>query len=171
MSLEACRTFRGMRLVSHAAAAIAACALCLAVAPAARAEVPVVKSFQADAKLARAAKKPIMVLFFAKDCHFCERVLHEWLEPMSQDKSYTDRVLLRRVEVGGATRIKDFAGKAITSGEFASFEGVFMVPTIKVFDPSGKEAAEPIIGLLTPDFYGGYLDQAIQAGIDKLHGK
>jgi thioredoxin-related protein len=152
-------------------AAILACGLSLSASVGARAEVPVVKSFQADAKLAKTEKKPIMVLFFARDCHFCERVLHEWLEPMSRDKSYTDRVLLRRVEVGGTARIKDFAGKPITQGEFASFEGVFMVPTIKVFDASGKEVSEPIIGLLTPDFYGGYLDQAIQAGVDKLRGK
>jgi hypothetical protein len=46
-----------------------------------------------------------------------------------------------------------------------------MVPTIKVVDAQGKELAKPIVGLLTPDYYFGYIESAIDEGLEKIRGK
>jgi len=39
---------------------------------------------------------------------------------------------------------------------------------VKFFDPQGHEVADPIVGLVTVDYYGGYLDQAIDTSIAKI---
>jgi hypothetical protein len=68
------------------------------------------------------------------------------------------------VEVGSDTVLNGFDGKKLTEGELAAGLSIFMVPTVKVFDAKGREVAEGIVGLLTPDFYQGYLDMAIDEG-------
>ena len=36
---------------------------------------------------------------------------------------------------------------------------------------SGAATGEAIVGLLSPDYYFGYLESAIDAGVDKVRGK
>jgi hypothetical protein len=64
-----------------------------------------------------------------------------------------------------------FDGTKSTAGAFAAEHKVFMVPTIKVFDTKGQETGEPIIGLLIPDYYFGYIQNAIEEGTRKIRGK
>ena len=45
--------------------------------------------------------------------------------------------------------------------------GIRSVPTVIVFDTLGVPAAAPVIGLASGDFYGAYLEQAIEAGLSK----
>jgi len=40
-----------------------------------------------------------------------------------------------------------------------------------VFDTKGADASEAIVGLLSPDYYFGYLEAAIDEGIRKVRGK
>lgn len=156
---------------------IAACALILAwgttLSGTASAESGLVQAsnFKADARIAVQRKIPIMVLFTSPACHYCERIKKEYLVPMHKDPAYRNRVIFREVSVGADTPLVDFDGSLTTSGEFASFSKVYMVPTVKVFDTRGKEASEPIVGLLIADFYFGYLEAAIEEGTRKVRGK
>ena len=43
-----------------------------------------------------------------------------------------------------------------------------MTPTLLFVDSQGRELAERMVGVTTLEFYGGYLDQAIDASSDKL---
>jgi hypothetical protein len=45
---------------------------------------------------------------------------------------------------------------------------VRLVPTVLVVDTRGEPVAAPIVGLLAPDFYQLYLEQAVEAGVLKL---
>ncbi len=126
------------------------------------------KSFQADARAAARQKMPVMVIFTSPGCHYCERVKRDYLVPMQKDKAYRNKVVIREVTVGASTPLVDFDGTRTTEGAFAAAHKVFMVPTVKVLDLKGQDAAEPIVGLLTADYYFGYLEAAIEEGLGKL---
>lgn len=134
-------------------------------------DVPMVDSLKATAKEAAALKIPILVVFTHPGCHFCERVKSDYLGPMIDDPSWKGKVIIRQIEAGSDWDLIDFNGKKTTQGEFAASEKVRMVPTVMVFGPDGKVLADPIVGLLTPDFYYGYLQSAIEEGLDKISGK
>ena len=125
-------------------------------------------NFQADARTATSRKVPVMVIFTSPGCHYCERVKRDYLIPMHKDKAYRNKVVIREVTVGAGTPLVDFDGSRTTEGAFAAAHKVFMVPTVKVLDLKGQDAAEPIVGLLTADYYFGYLEAAIEEGLGKL---
>ena len=129
------------------------------------------KNLQADAQLAAKRQVPILVLFTSPGCHYCERVKAEYLGLMHKDPAYRNKVLIREVTMGATRPLTDFNGTLTTEGAFAAAHKVFMVPTVMVFDTQGKETSEAIVGLLTPDYYFGYLMSAIETGMDKVRGK
>lgn len=153
------------------AAGILAWASLLPALAAGPADVPLTDSLKADAREAARRKVPIMLVFTSPECHYCERVKAEFLGPMVNDPAYRDKVLIRQVEVGSDWSLIGFDGKKITHGAFAAGQKIFMVPTVKVVDGQGKELSKPIVGLLTPDYYFGYIEAAIEEGLGKVRGK
>ncbi len=128
-------------------------------------------NFNADARDAAQRKVPILVLFSSPGCHYCDRVKSDYLIPLQKDPAYRKKVIIREVSVGATVPLTDFDGSVTTESTFASLNKVFMVPTIRVFDTSGKAASEDIVGLLIPDYYFGYLEAAIDEGIRKVRFK
>ena len=128
-------------------------------------------NFKADAHDAAQRKIPVLVLFSSPGCGYCERVKSDYLVPMQKDPAYRKKVIIREVTVGDKSPITDFDGSTTTEGTFAAFNNVFMVPTVKVFDARGNEASEAIVGLLSADYYFGYLEAAIEEGTRKVRGK
>lgn len=129
------------------------------------------RNFQADARTAARQKIPVMVIFTSPHCGYCDRVKRDYLIPMHRDRANRNRVLIREVTVGVTTPLVNFDGSQTTHGAFAAAHKVFMVPTVKVLDLQGNDAAEAIVGLLTPDFYYGYLEDAINEGLRITQGR
>ena len=140
----------------------------LSPARAATPNVPYSTNLKADAELAKSRGVPLLVMFGAPHCPYCERLLNEFLLPMQRNPEYAKKVLMRRVEVGSTQSLIDFNGKPTTQGAFASLHRIGLSPTIVVFDYHGHVAAEPLVGLGPVDYYGGYLDAAIDAGLTKV---
>lgn len=130
--------------------------------------LPYVQDFTIEAKAAQAKRVPILVLFMSPHCGYCERVLQEFLLPMGRNADYDTKVMMRQIDIGNDAKLLDFKGKLTTQSKFANLHKVRMVPTVKFFDAEGNEMADPIVGLLTPDFYGGYLDSAIEQALAKI---
>jgi len=128
-------------------------------------------NFNADAKLATQRQVPILIVFTSPGCHYCDRVKQEYLVPMHKDPAYRKRAIIREVTVGATTPLTGFDGAATTEGAFAAAHKVFMVPTIKVLTPQGGDTGEAIVGMLTPDYYFGYLEAAIEEGLRTVRGK
>jgi thioredoxin-related protein len=152
-------------------ALILACGLALSGTAGAAVGLVQAQDFKADAHTAAQRKVPILVIFTSPGCHYCERVKNEYLIPMYKDPAYRKRALIREVTVGATTPLTDFDGAATTEGAFAAEHKVFMVPTVKVLDARGGDTGEAIVGLLTPDYYFGYLEAAIDEGGRKVRGK
>ncbi len=131
-------------------------------------DVPHSRDLKSDSKVAAAHQAPLMVVFTSPGCHYCAKVKNEYLIPMLKDPAYKDKVVIRQVEVGSDTVLNGFDGKRLTEGEFAADLNIYMVPTIKFFDAKGREVAKGIVGLLTPDYYQGYLDMGIDDGSQNI---
>ena len=143
-----------------------------ACAPAFAAEgVPTAQDLSRDGALAKQMNGVVLVLFSADYCRYCETVLHDYLEPMSRLADYQGKVVMRKVEISSYDAMKDFQGNKTPQRHFAGDTGVRMVPTVAVFDGQGRMLAKPVVGLAIPDYYGQYLDDAIQLGLEKVRGK
>jgi thioredoxin-related protein len=131
-------------------------------------EVPWARDLAVEAQASQAKRLPLLVLFTSPGCPYCERVMQEFLLPMQRNPEYRNKVVMRQVDIGSSMQLRDFGGLATTHAQFSAQHKIKLVPTIKLFDASGRELTQPIVGLLTPDFYGGYLDQAIDEALARL---
>jgi thioredoxin-related protein len=132
--------------------------------------VPVARDLQKDAALAKDKNGVVLVMFAGKQCSYCETVLNEFLIPMSRNADYQSKVVMRKVELSSYEVMKDFNGGKTPHRHFAGDKGVRLVPTVMVFDTEGKLLSKPVVGLGTIDYYGYYLDQAIDKGLATVRG-
>lgn len=145
----------------------------LAFAPAGAVERGVLPMASDMSKLAQESKQrraPILILFSSAGCHYCAQVREEFLIPTTRNTDYDDKVIMVEIEAGSSMRLIDFNGKPTTHGDFASRYQVSMTPTVKLLDAQGREAAIPLVGIVSRDYYGGFLDQAIDAALAKIRG-
>ena len=130
--------------------------------------LPSATDLAADGAASRGRRVPILLFFEREDCPYCERALREHLVPMSAEAPWRDDALLRQIEADRALPVVGFDGRATTHSALAARFGVTLTPTVLVVDGTGAPLAEPVVGLLTADFYGAYLDDALRAGLAKL---
>lgn len=125
---------------------------------------------QYDAAQAEAKKLPILVFYSASYCSYCSIVKEEFLKPMLKSGDYTDKVIIRVVEIDSSDEVRDLNGKLIDSEDYADKHNVSLTPTLTFINPNDKELAPRLVGVTTLDFYGGYLDDAIDASLVQLRG-
>jgi hypothetical protein len=90
---------------------------------------------------------------------------------MVEDPAYRDKVIIRQIEAGSDWALIGFDGKKTTHGAYAASQKIVMVPTIKIVDANGRELAKPIVGFLTPDYYFGYIEEAMEQGLKKMRAR
>jgi hypothetical protein len=69
------------------------------------------------------------------------------------------------------TLLVDFAGRRTTSADFARQMQAKFAPTVMFHGPQGTQLAESIVGYRLADFYGAYLDNAIDESRKLLQGR
>jgi thioredoxin-related protein len=117
----------------------------------------------ATGRLARERGLPIMLVFTRPDCPYCARAKRDYLEPLHAGQTQQPTVLLREIDVTNTrTALRGFSGEAVIPRELARKYDVRFVPTVLVVDPDGKKLADPIVGIGSADFYGYYLEQALE---------
>jgi thioredoxin-related protein len=131
-------------------------------------EIPQVTNLQMDARAAQAQQVPLLLMFSFHHCPFCAVVREEFLEPMKISGDYEDKVLMRIIDMDGSDLI-DFDGKRIPTSNLSQRYDVNLGPTVILVNVRGELLAEPLVGITTKDFYGGYLDEAIFAAQKKLN--
>jgi hypothetical protein len=134
------------------------------------AELPLAGNLAADAATATRERIPIVLLFDRDNCPYCERALREYLVPMSREGRWRTEALFRQVEIDRTLPLVDFAGAATTHRELAARYGAELSPTVLVVDARGEPIGAPIVGLMTVDFYGAYLENAFEAGVERMRG-
>lgn len=119
------------------------------------------RDLMADAGIAANSQRPIVLFFSSSSCPYCEVVRDLYLEPMVADETYNQKALFRIVHVGGVSSIRDFHGRKTYHDEFADKQGASLTPVIKIYGPDGRELVPEILGYSSPDFYLGFLEDAI----------
>lgn len=130
--------------------------------------LPAASDLVADGATARARRIPILILFDRDDCPYCERALREHLVPMSREAPWRDDALFRQVEADRDIPVVGFDGRPTTHRALAARFDAKFTPTIVVVGSDGKALADPVVGLLTADFYGAYLEAALKQGLAAL---
>lgn len=111
---------------------------------------------------------PILLMFSAENCGYCIRLEEDFLKPMLRSGDYEDKVLIRKIGIDSNDKVRDFDGKQVSIEAFSSRYNVVVTPTVVFLDSSGAQLAPKRVGLTTPDFYGGYLDQSIDTALEVL---
>jgi thioredoxin-related protein len=133
--------------------------------PCAEVEIPVASNLQADGQQARAARLPILLSFSALVCEYCRQLEDQFLRPMLISGEYSDRVLIRRVLLDNGYRTIDFSGERISTTQLSDRYKVYVTPTLLFLDGNGNELARRMVGINTPEMYGGYLDNCIDTAL------
>ena len=150
---------------------ILACVAALLLAAPASAQMIEARDLALDARLASQRKIPLLLLFSEAGCPWCERARQEFLLPMQRNPEYKAKVIMREVEIGSPAALIDFSGKKTTHGDFARLHRVNLMPTVIMMGPRGEALAEPLVGFGTPDYYGYFLDERIDAALAQLRKK
>ena len=121
------------------------------------------------ANLAKAHKVPILLMFAAEDCNYCQRLEDEHLFPMTLNNDNRRRVLIQKVMIDGYLPITDFDGSKVEPGKFAFSRGVQVTPTVQLVNAQGQELTPKMIGYQSGTFYGAYLEDAIRQAYQSVH--
>ena len=131
-------------------------------------EVVVSTDLQADAVLAAKRKLPLLLMFSMQGCTYCEIVEEDFLRPMLISGDYADKVIIRMLMTDSFNQVKDFNGEQIEVGDLADRYNASLTPTVVFVNSQGSVIAETLVGLTTPDFYGGDLDDQIDLALQKI---
>ncbi len=150
---------------------ILACAYAATVTSAVHAEpLPLATNLAQAARMAREQRVPVLIFFTLTTCPYCNTARRDYLEPMRASEKWRGKSIMLELQLDGAQPLRDFAGNATTAREFARKFAVRSVPTVIVFNDSGKPVSSPLVGLSSGDFYALYLEQAVASGlIDMQH--
>ena len=132
--------------------------------------LPPAQNLRADGEKSVREKIPVLLFFDLWDCPYCDRALREFLVPMANGGAWASRAIYRQVEIDKTQPIIGFDGDNTTHRELAKKYGVRYTPTLYLVNARGESLVKPLVGLMTPDFYGAYLEQAIGDASKKLSG-
>lgn len=133
-------------------------------------ELPFVKiesltDFASTKEEALNTNKIIMLEMSASYCGYCETLEEEIIKPMLRSGDYADNVLIRQLNIDDTALLKDTSGIQLTPAEIAEKFNVNLTPTLLFLDGKGNEVSEKIRGVYSLDYYGGFVDQAIDQGL------
>lgn len=150
--------------------AVFGCALLWLLACPLQAEVrvPVAHDLQQQGRQAQSRQLPIMLTFSADDCSYCELLEEDFLQPMLLSGEYRDRAIIRKLILDDGSSVSDFSGRDIEATRLSDQYRVFVTPTILFIDGEGRELAERIVGINTPELFGGYLDACIDTALASI---
>ena len=135
------------------------------------ATVPTAKNLSKIGQIARDKKLPIILVYSADHCAYCEILENEILKPMIISGDYTNRVLIYKLNIDDTQEIRDFNGDMVSISDFSMRHNVFVTPTMLFLGANGKELHERILGINTVEMFGGRVDNAIEISLAKLRNQ
>lgn len=131
-------------------------------------KIPVSDDLQTLGLSSQASNLPLMVIFAAEDCSFCDRLEADHLAPMVISKEYDNRIIIRKVMIDSYGDIKDFNGQKVSAERVAKKYGVSVTPTVMIFDKDGNRLSKKLIGYNGNEYYGWDLDRLIDSARERM---
>ncbi len=130
-------------------------------------EIESVDNFAALTHQAKKNSKVILLEMSATYCGYCKTLEEEIIKPMLRSGDY-DHVLIRKLNIDSHYPMTDLGGVKSSPFQLSSKMGVYVTPTLLFLDGDGNEVSERIIGVNTLEMYGGYVDNALQQGLQSI---
>ena len=150
-----------LRFALHSVAALAL--LAGAGASIAASHLPPVTDIAAQSAAATQQGGPLVVLVSLPGCAYCETARRNYLAPQAA----AGEITARELDMTADTPLRDADGTMTTAKQWARARNITVAPTVLFLDRNGRNLANPLRGL-QPDFYGAYLEQAIDTARAKL---
>ena len=131
-------------------------------------EIPLVDDLSALGRTARRRRLPIVLLVSRSDCPYCALLKDEVLNPMVKSREYDDRALLGELMLDSEEPLRGFQGEYELRDDMASRLDADLTPTLLFLAPDGSELAPRILGVNTLEFFGFYVDRAIESARARL---
>ncbi len=128
-------------------------------------EIIQVEDFSQLAEQARVQQKLIMLEVSATYCSYCLKLEEEIIKPMLRSGDYDANVLIRKFDIDDFSESRDFNGSLISSASLARRWDIKITPTIIFLNSQNQEVSERILGVNSLDYFGGYVDDAIDLGL------
>ena len=134
-------------------------------------KIPSARDLRRDGKEAEARGTPILLYFSQHHCGYCKRLEEEILVPMIISGQYNDRIILREVSIDEGETVVGFAGDELDNRMlFHEYDGI-VTPTLVLTDGAGRQLTKPLAGINTVEFFGWYLDSAIDAAVHQMRNE
>lgn len=108
------------------------------------------------------ADLPIVLLFTAEDCSYCDAMRQQYLIPMSHTEKYAELALFRQLYVESFSFLRNEDGELVGGDQISLRYGVDITPTVLFINAQGEEVAERIIGLS-----GAYFQKTLETHIEQ----
>ena len=105
---------------------------------------------------------PIVLVFTAPYCNFCEILKEEIIHPGLIGGHYSGRARLAELDLGSFIDVTDFDSERISPEALASRYGVDITPTLLFLNNRGEEIADRMVGIGNHEFASAYLDRGIE---------
>lgn len=132
-------------------------------------EVRLLQNAEKEFAEAGSSCKPIVLMVSQFACPYCATLKKAVMNPMIRSGEFDDKVLIRELLVDPGEMLVDIDGSAIPAITFANryIDGL-VTPTVLLLDARGNQLLEPIVGISNLDFYGSYLESAIDDAYRRL---
>ena len=91
----------------------------LSMGPVLAGKIPVASDLQQDADASRSAQLPILLIYTAEYCHYCDEVKASVFSLIFADPAYRDRMLLREVRIDTNLYLVGFGGDVTSHQSFS----------------------------------------------------
>lgn len=125
--------------------------------------LPPVTDIGAQSAAAAKQGEPLVVLVSLPGCTYCDTVRRNYLGPQAA----AGDIAAREIDMTADTPIRDADGTMTTAKRWAQARNISVAPTVLFLGPHGRNLANPLRGM-QPDFYGAYLEQAIDEARAKV---
>lgn len=131
--------------------------------------LPELENLQTLSINARQTNLPILLVFGAEWCEFCDILREKVLNPMVLGGRYEGQyVYLRYVSIDEEEPIPDWTGQPILKRDFAYKMNADLTPTVVFLGPDGREVAPRIIGIASLDLYAALIHKALNIAYQEL---
>lgn len=119
---------------------------------------------------AKSANLPIMLMFGAEWCEFCEILDQEVLSPMALSGDYEGKFMfMRHVGVDERAPIPGFNGDPIIKHEWAYELDADLTPTVIFLDWRGYEVGRRIVGISNYELFSVMIHQSLNQAFKVLN--
>lgn len=114
-------------------------------------------------------KHVYVVLVSRYDCSYCDLVREDFLLPLERQSNQAYPAQIRELKVDSDKLLVDFDGAQISPKKFAARYNASFTPTLLFLNQDGAQVHQKLVGISNKEFYGYYLDQAIEQSYRALN--